>query len=124
MIDRKRELFLYDNPPDGLKPSRAERYVSLGLGDGFKWTPKEVAMRSNHDLSAVVLALQELDCPVDVLEVGAILTKHGVTVDEFLHLTNSPINWGYDRSWHYKLQCFHRSDAIRSYRFTKEDESC
>lgn len=84
-------------------------------------------MRSNHELSAVVLDLQRLDCPneqVDVLAVGRVLTEHAVTTVEFIHLDEEPGAWGYRPGglgeWHYKLRTFRNSGAIRSYIFTKE----
>lgn len=87
-------------------------------------------MRSNHKLEPVVKALQALDChfnTVDVLAVGQILTTHGVTVAEFIHLDEHPGTWGHDPAglgaWHHKLRRFRNSPAVRSYRFTKEDGS-
>ena len=84
-------------------------------------------MRSNHELSKVVLDLQLLDCPgntVDVIAVGLILMQCGVTTNEFLHLDESPGAWGYDPAglgeWHYKLRRFRNSSTLRSHIFTKE----
>ena len=55
----------------------------------------------------------------DPIAVGAVLTKHEITVNEFLEMDERPGQFDFG-DWHWKLRRFRYSSAVRSYRFTKE----